>query len=412
MEKTMEKKFAMALIMVLIIILAYDGQAEDSQSSTRTMLTKIVGGQPVTSLNEYPWMVALGNVIDDQFFATCGGSFIGDKWILTASHCVEFGCGDEDLDDLYILIGALDLIDPGDGELVKVKRVIPHPDFSLETNSSDIALLELEKPLTANTPVELYRGTDTLAGNSCTAIGWGDTQGYTPPKAEGAKEPWILRDVSLSIITNEQCDQANGGGIDDTMLCAGVEEGGKDSCQGDSGGPLVIQEKGGWKQVGVVSWGVGNQCAEPGKYGVYARVSTLVGFVDEYTTGISIYGKITTALAGHDELGIKDAIVSLEGTVYNAFTDENGKFSLIIADGDISAGNYTVSISAPDFEFASQSITIEGQAGEGIEVNKKLNYNNAAPDSGPVARIVVSGGSDMDHGCFVDSLWENTLTHH
>jgi secreted trypsin-like serine protease len=418
-----EKKFVMVLTMVLISILAHSGQAEDSQSPSPTILPRIVGGEPVTSPYEYPWMVALGNVIDGVFMANCGGSFIGDKWILTASHCVVFEGDKEDMDDLHILIGALDLLDPQDGEIVKVKRVIPHPDFYSETISSDIALLELEKPLTDYTPVELYRGTDTLAGNSGTVIGWGETQGYTPPKTKGAEKQHLLRDVSLSIITNEQCEQANGRPVDDTMLCAGVEGGGKDSCQGDSGGPLVIQDKGGWKQVGVVSWGAGMQCAEPGLYGAYARVSAAVGFIDEYTTGISIYGKITTALAGHEELGIKDALVSLEGTDYIASTDENGKFSLVIAEGNISAGDYTVSISADGFNLANQSIPIEGQAGESIEVNKKLEYDGTETetetgtetetetDSGFSQRIA-SGGSGNDRGCFVHSLWENILTRH
>ena len=51
-------------------------------------------------------------------------------------------------------------------------------------------------------------------------------------------------------------------------ICAGYEDGGKDSCQGDSSGPLVLNGR----LFGVVSWGVG--CADAGNPGVYAEVAT------------------------------------------------------------------------------------------------------------------------------------------
>ncbi|KAG8006577.1 Enteropeptidase, partial [Nibea albiflora] len=55
------------------------------------------------------------------------------------------------------------------------------------------------------------------------------------------------------------------------MICAGLDEGGKDSCQGDSGGPMVSKSNSKWVQAGVVSFGRG--CAEANFPGVYARVS-------------------------------------------------------------------------------------------------------------------------------------------
>lgn len=49
--------------------------------------------------------------------------------------------------------------------------------------------------------------------------------------------------------------------FDDRVLCAGFDNGNKDSCQGDSGGPVMlpIHQNGSFPfyQIGVISWGEG-----------------------------------------------------------------------------------------------------------------------------------------------------------
>ena len=61
------------------------------------------------------------------------------------------------------------------------------------------------------------------------------------------------------------------------MICAGLEEGGKDSCQGDSGGPLVS----GNVLAGIVSWGYG--CAVAGYPGVYTEVAHFSNWINQNT---------------------------------------------------------------------------------------------------------------------------------
>ena len=61
--------------------------------------------------------------------------------------------------------------------------------------------------------------------------------------------------------------------IDPSIMCAGPDQGGKDSCTDDSGGPLVCLYNGRWHLEGAVSGGHG--CARPGYYGIYADIRTL-----------------------------------------------------------------------------------------------------------------------------------------
>lgn len=55
------------------------------------------------------------------------------------------------------------------------------------------------------------------------------------------------------------------------MICAGFDEGGKDSCQSDSGGPLSIASKGARVLIGVISFDRG--CGQRNSPGVYAKVA-------------------------------------------------------------------------------------------------------------------------------------------
>jgi secreted trypsin-like serine protease len=114
------------------------------------------------------------------------------------------------------------------------------------------------------------------AGKPVFGMGWGETETtpHFPPELQQVKVPVTDREVCNSA-------DAYGGKITDTMICAGLKEGGKDTCQGDSGGPLVSKGPDGTfhLQVGVVSWGYG--CADPNHYGVYSRMATLGAWVKE-----------------------------------------------------------------------------------------------------------------------------------
>ena len=81
------------------------------------------------------------------------------------------------------------------------------------------------------------------------------------------------------MVSSQACNDAYAayGGITDNMICAGFDEGGKDSCQGDSGGPFVCMENGNPVITGVVSFGIG--CARADFPGVYAKVTNYLPWI-------------------------------------------------------------------------------------------------------------------------------------
>lgn len=76
-----------------------------------------------------------------------------------------------------------------------------------------------------------------------------------------------------------------------SMLCAGFVGGERGGCHGDSGGPLVVPAgfSNGWKQIGVVSWGVGTTCDS---YTVFSRVSLLAGWIRSITGPSAVVGDV------------------------------------------------------------------------------------------------------------------------
>lgn len=77
--------------------------------------------------------------------------------------------------------------------------------------------------------------------------------------------------VSIPIVDHKKCQNAYRymRPVTDRMICAGYDNGGKDSCQGDSGGPLTANGT----LYGIVSWGY--ECAIPNYPGVYTNVANI-----------------------------------------------------------------------------------------------------------------------------------------
>ncbi|XP_017889230.1 trypsin-1-like [Ceratina calcarata] len=217
---------------------------------------RIVGGEQ-TTIYTAPYQVSLQRYGNHY----CGGSIIGNKWVLTAGHCAKYAAG------TYQIRSGSTTIHSG-GSLHNVVEIIHHKSYGTTSEGiplNDVALFRIADTFqfdSAQKSVRLFEGDPaSLVGKNALITGWGSTKSRDAPEA--------LHKVSVPVVNTKSCNDAykSMGGIPNGQICAGYTQGGKDSCQGDSGGPMVVDDQ----LVGIVSWGKG--CGVRNYPGVYTDVS-------------------------------------------------------------------------------------------------------------------------------------------
>lgn len=249
-----------------------------STSALADVSARIINGKEATQGN-WPFMAALVsrnvNAYDGQF---CGASFIGERYVLTAAHCVD-GNGREDLD---VVIGVSNLsASQAAQHRYAVENIYVHQYYNSKATGNDIAIIELvEKP--SESVVNLVDGYvfgNLNDGQMLTVMGWGDQD-----PSDGSVSKSELYQVDVPLVNQHECNSVYGV-VGSDAFCAGYRDGGYDSCQGDSGGPIVVSTNGIYEQLGIVSWGDG--CAQANAYGVYTNISYFDDWINEQKAGFS-----------------------------------------------------------------------------------------------------------------------------
>uniref|UniRef100_A0A3Q2ZC12 Coagulation factor VII, like n=1 Tax=Kryptolebias marmoratus TaxID=37003 RepID=A0A3Q2ZC12_KRYMA len=232
---------------------------------------RIVNGQ-ICPPGQCPWQALLTE--HNKF--TCGAIVLSDLWILTAAHCVHM----KPIAIFHVTVGKNDLqMREKTEQQRRVLKVVMHSSYNHSTYDSDLALLKLHRPVKLGSyvvpiclPARNSSFIQTLSLiRQATVSGWGRLLQFGSPAR-------YLQRLVVPRVHSQECRLHTQLNITKNMFCAGRRSGGQDACEGDSGGPLVTRYKKTWFLTGVVSWGKG--CARENMYGVYAKVSNFLDWIE------------------------------------------------------------------------------------------------------------------------------------
>ncbi|KAH8344642.1 hypothetical protein KR067_002208 [Drosophila pandora] len=172
----------------------------------------------------------------------CGAALINAKWALTAAHCVSLSGGQQSYPPRSYTVRCGSIQRLVGGQLLPLSQIIIHKNYSSSGSpgANDLALLELQTPVTLNTntqPIALAEER-APAGSQVSFAGWGSS-------AIDGSPSHALQVATRVSLSKEECDTALYLEQED-LLCLSPSTEDTDLsglCSGDAGAPAVYNNQ-------------------------------------------------------------------------------------------------------------------------------------------------------------------------
>lgn len=186
----------------------------------------VVNGSTTSDYEAVVSLIACGN----SCFSFCSGTYVQDKWVVTAAHCVS-PVQSYANSGYTVWVG----VGPRLGELTEYDEIIDwakHPDYNSSTLHHDIGVLELQDGLSVPPiPVNQDPVTNGWVGTELHYVGWGVTGDYS---SDGGIKRYA--EMPISSVGSQFVYTADTGD-------------GQNICYGDSGGAALIPDGNGYRLV-------------------------------------------------------------------------------------------------------------------------------------------------------------------
>ncbi len=267
------------------------------------IVKRVVYGEPAPDTH-FPWMAGIDNARSQHPF-DCGASLIGNRWLMTARHCVMYDFGA--LIPASRISFSLYALDGNRLPVRQIRNIYVNPGFNRHLNidgHTDFALIETEDEfpdvpklalsvdtLTDADITELYSESG-VDNDSAYIAGWGATEnGFLSQASLQWASPPLLTRQEFTDSFGSLASGFTGEDFHFHLLAGRFENTAADTCNGDSGSSLWLApspESEDAQAIGIVVSSADKRipCGAPGQVGIYLRLSTVKDFILS-TKGIS-----------------------------------------------------------------------------------------------------------------------------